>query len=196
MGDKYVPNEREIAFHEAGHTVTGYLFYKVRSVSILPTELEGRNTHGLTDIVMPDEMFLGGADKEEKFVEYCKIIICLLSGKYFQKTVLGFDDMAGAIDDIEYLSLYLYDNNDNFYEPLWSAATAIAAEFCSDAVIISMVNIIADDLLQKKVLNEKEIKGLLNAVSIDFVTLLAKIKETHYLPFCDAMTLLLKNSKN
>jgi len=196
MGDKYVPNEREIAFHEAGHTVTGYLFYRVQSVSIVPAELEGRSTHGLTDLVIPDEMFLGGADKEDKFIEYLKIIICLLSGKYFQKTVLGFDDMAGAIDDIEYLSLYLYDDNDNFYKPLWSVANAIVAEFCSDAIIISMVNIIAEEILHKKVLNEKEIKKLLNAVSIDFVTLLAKIKENHYLPFCDAMTLLLTNSKN
>lgn len=193
----YIPSLRDKAYHEAGHVVTGYLFYSVEGVNIVPGRLMGMATHGEAKIITPSTMYLGGAENEVNFIDYLKIIICLRAGRYFQHKVSGVDDVGGAKQDEDFLSLYLYSEDDKFYFPLPNMSAWITKDFCSDKRIVDMVTTIAEALIKKPELNKAEIDALLKDKSFDFTELIETVRKKFYRPFMIAweQPLTLKDDK-
>jgi hypothetical protein len=118
-------------------------FYSVDYVNIIPGEIEGKKIHGLAGVNMPVDCYLGGAENEDKFIDYLKAIICLRSGRYFQRSVLGNDDPQGAESDDNNLTLLLYNNNDQFYTPFQGLSSLIVMDFCNNNSIAEMVTALA-----------------------------------------------------
>jgi hypothetical protein len=183
-GKKYIPTERDKAFHEAGHTVTGYLFYSVDSVNIRPGSLLDMATHGSSEVKTPDTPFLGGAENENRFIDYLKIIICLRAGRHFQWTVSGIDDAEGAFADEDFLECFLYSADNRYYTPFDFISQKIVFNFCTDDRVVQMVVIIADALLKKGALSKEEIDDLLKDHIFDFEAILVQIKNRFYPLFC------------
>lgn len=183
----HVPTDLERAFHEAAHAVMGYLFYSVDYVNINPGEIDDKKIHGLAGVNMPDDCYLGGAENEEKFIDYLKAIICLRSGRYFQRSVLGNDDPQGAESDDNNLTLLLYNNNNQFYTPFQSLSSLIVMDFCNNNSIAEMVAALANVLVIKKELTKGEIAEILKGMPTDHDKFLKSIKDKYYRGFCIAL---------
>lgn len=189
----YKPSLRDIAYHEAGHVVTGYLFYSVDFAIIKPGRLLEFATLGSAKINTPENNYLGGAENKANFNEYLKIIICLRAGRFFQYFASKVDDIEGAQQDERFLSLFLLDENDFFYYPLARYSANICRLFCSDQRVLDMVETIAQALLEKSKLNGSEIAELLKDLTFDCNNLLKSIHDMYYPGFVLAWKQLKEN---
>lgn len=189
----YKPSLEEIAHHESGHIVAGLLFYDIEGVTIESGTLMGMNTLGSAKITTPDEMYLGGAENEDQFENYLKIIICLMSGRYCQYRISNFDDRAGAFGDEEFLSLYLYSDKDTYYLPLSLLGSSITKDFCSDPRVIAMTNRLAEALIIKRTMNKSDIVILLEDLIFDSTELIRTLKQKYYRGFVIAWKKYLEN---
>ena len=173
----YVPNLQEVAFHEAGHTVTGAMFYPpVEFVSIKKETVNDRAVLGRTihDLPYPE---LGDPKDREIFKNYMKVIINALSGKFCQYTVNGVMDEKGAWADYDFLSIYIFDLEHICFMQIWDEITR---DFCTNTEFMDMVNIVAKSLLEKEVLTEEEVVELIGEKIFDPEPLLENLVEKYH----------------
>jgi len=173
----YVPDKSEAAYHEAGHAVTGLMFYPpVELVSIKTEVVEGKSVRGRTvcEFPFPD---LGDPSNRKIFKEYLKIIINSLSGKFCQSTVNGVMDEVGARDDYEFLDLYIFGQEYVCLQPLWNDITR---DFCTNLEFMEMVSIVAKELHEKELLTGKELDLLIKDKLFDPEPLLEIMAEKYH----------------
>lgn len=178
----YKVSEEEIANHEAGHAVTGYLFYSpVTEVTIIPSDEDGFSTLGNTKATLPDPD-PSNPEIKENFREYLKIILYCLSGNYFQKTVKGYDDVGGAAHDRSFLMCYF---DLKYVAPLNYIIPGVIQTFVSNHEVQGMVKKMVDALLEKKTLNQEDVEEILKDDDLDIEQLLGTLTEKYYPIFCN-----------
>jgi hypothetical protein len=179
---EYQPTNEEVAWHEAGHAVTGYLFYPpVTEVTIVPSDDDGFSTLGNTKATLPEP---DSSDPEikENFREYLKIILYCLSGNYFQKSANGHDDVGGAKHDRAFLLCYF---DPKYVAPLNNIIAGVVDNFCSNTTVVAMVNKVANALVDKKALNQEDLQNLLDDNDFDLEQMLDSLTEKYYPTFCN-----------
>lgn len=173
----YYPNRREIAYHEAGHAVSGFLFYPpVKWVKIETELVNGKAYRGRTLATFPHPPLGDPADRSV-FKEYLKIIIHGLSGKICQSTVNGIQDEMGAKDDYDFLSIYIFGTDFICFSNIWNELTQ---DFCSNAEFMKLVNNVAERLLEKEVLCGEEFAALVKENNVNSDNLLEGLAEKYH----------------
>lgn len=110
-------DKREIAYHEAGHAVLGYLFYPpVEVCIIIPIQTEFGKYLGRTICDIPNPMIFDTIDNELFFPLSLKFTLYSWAGEYFQSKISDSVDSDSLRVDKEFLSLCLDNNSLNALE--------------------------------------------------------------------------------
>lgn len=174
--------EKEVAYHEAGHAVLGYLFYPpVKLCTIIPKD--GRLGSTISEIPVP---LFGEFQKKDSSSDYFKIALYTWSGEYFQRIVSSEIDKGGLVVDEELLTFYC-DNNE-IYRALTIYKQDISDAFFQDKEICNMVYTIANDLLDKKKLYESDINLLLSRFNVDVQGKVNSLVEKFHQLICDKLS--------
>ena len=175
--DKSFLNSKDkkiIAVHEAGHAIVTKVLNvaTISKISIIPT-IKGAG--GFCVNIFEDNLFKSKKELENQ-------IISLYGGRCAEEIIFGNDNVTtGAYNDIEkatniiidYISKYGMDNNILNYKMLnedkniieqYKNLSNILYEKCKNILLnnINNLKILSNELLEKEVLNEKEIYSILN----------------------------------
>ena len=174
--DKSFLNSKDkkiIAVHEAGHAIVTKVLNvaTISKISIIPT-IKGAG--GFCVNIFEDNLFKSKKELENQ-------IISLYGGRCAEEIIFGNDNVTtGAYNDIEkatniiidYISKYGMDNNILNYKMLnedkniieqYKNLSNILYEKCKNILLnnINNLKILSNELLEKEVLNEKEIYSIL-----------------------------------
>lgn len=153
---------REIAYHEAGHTVMGYLFYPPVSCTIVPSN--GRLGNTISEIPPP---FFGKFQNKQSSIDYLKIALYSWSGEYFQKIISPKIDEGGLANDKEILDFYC--DNKKLYEALNKYKQEILNTFFEhNGIYHDMVNTVASNLLTQKLLSYEDVHLVLSQFEVNW----------------------------
>lgn len=173
-------NLNEVANHEAGHAVIGYLFYSpVETVTIVPGSNEYGNYFGITICDIPCPLFNNSFENESLFPFYLKIALYSWAGEYFQKKISSQIDESGLKVDRDALSIYFDDQEQ--INALHFHKSNILELFCAPKIINEMVNKVAEELLRKSTLTHKEIEAILSMYHFDYEKQIEQIMDKYYL---------------
>lgn len=174
----------EIAYHEAGHAVVGYLFYPPVSVDIIPGISESGYKHlGTTKCDICSAIFFDPPTNEIFFRLYLQVFLYCWSGEYFQRYYAKEIDENGLKVDREFLELTFNDNK--ILQSFAFYKSEILSTFFENEIIIQMVKKIVDDLLLKKNLTHNEINLLLSAYKFDKFKQIEIIVDKYYDKICN-----------
>jgi hypothetical protein len=175
-------DKREIAYHEAGHAVIGYLFYPpVELCTIIPTQTEFGRYLGRTICNIPFITICDEFNNELFFPLSLKLVLYSWSGEYFQRKISKNIDVKEFKIDKEFLSLYFDDNILNVLELF--KADILEIFFCNEFVNL-MVDEVADELQKKESLYQVDIEAMLSKYNFDFDKQIELIMNELYLPIC------------
>lgn len=153
---------KEIAYHEAGHAVIGYLFYPPVTSCTIVSE-NGRLGNTISEIPCP---FLFGKFQDKySSIDYFKIALYCWSGEYFQRIISAQIDEGGLVVDKEIFDFYC--NDEKLCKALNKYKQEIFNTFFEDEDLHNMVDTIASNLLIQKTIYHSDIHLLLSQFDVN-----------------------------
>lgn len=183
---------KEVAYHEAGHIVVGYLFFPPLETTIV----QESNRLGNTIANLPPFPFFITNDyfiNMALFPLKIKILLFSWAGEFFQRKISNKIDQGGLIVDIDVLTIYF---NESQLEAVLAFKKEITETFFENEVIVEMVNAIAAELLIKKKLCHIEIHTILSKYTFDYDKYIEKIMDEYYLPISEKYKEILSTKEN
>lgn len=173
---------KEIAYHEAGHAVIGYLFYQpITSCTIVPEN--GRLGNTISEIPCP--LLFGKFQDKYSSIDYFKIALYCWSGEYFQRIISAQIDEGGLVGDREVFDFYC--NDEKLCMALNKYKQEILSTFFEDEEIHNMVNVIASNLLTQKTIYQSGIHSLLSQFNVNLQDKIDNIVEKFHELICDEL---------
>ena len=173
---------KEVAYHEAGHAVIGFLFYPPVEVTIEPHYTGDGRFLGATIVNLPCPLIFDDFHNKLCFRLYLKIAIYIWAGEYFQKKVARKIDDAGLKVDNDAFTIYFNEKQLKVFE---SFKDGILEIFFGNEIITEMVNILAKELLKSEKLGHKQIESLLSMYNFDYGKQLELLMDKYYVPICE-----------
>jgi len=182
-------DKKEIAYHEAGHTVVGYLFFPPVNTTIIPESDRLGNTIANIPIFIAEDEFLN----EVYFPSEIMFLLFSWAGEYFQRKISIEIDEGGLVLDKGLLNT-CFDKTQ--FETLVAFKESILETFFENNIIEEMVDAVATELLIKKKLTHIEIHTILSKYTFDYDKYIEKIMDEYYLPICEKYKEILSIKEN
>jgi hypothetical protein len=175
-------NNKEIAYHEAGHAISGFLFYPPVTSCTIVSE-NGRLGNTISELPFP---LFGRFQEKYSSVDYFKIALHSWSGEYFQRTISSQIEEGGLIVDKEIFDFYC--NDEKLQKAISLYKKDILDTFFKDEEIHNMVSVVADNLLTKKTLSASDINTMLSGYNIDVIGKINDLVERFHELICNELT--------
>lgn len=172
-------DNKEVAYHEAGHTVIGYLFYKyIKSTTIIPSN----NRYGNTICEIPSFLTFEEFDNDLFFPKYVKIALYCWAGEYFQKTINPMFDIKGLENDKEIFEFYFEEKEKRIAFEYFK--DSLQESFFTIDTLNKMIDDVATELLKKGILYQSDIELILSKYTFDFNQQIELLMNEYYIPIC------------
>lgn len=176
--NKFIMDIKEVAYHEAGHAVIGYLFFPPVETTIISESNRFGNTIADIPLFIAEDEFLN----ELFFPTEIMILLFSWAGEYFQRKISAEIVEGGLVVDTELLNT-CFDKEQ--FETLVFFKEKILEFFFENKIIEKMVDAVAMELLIKKKLSHIEIHTILLKYKFDYDKYIEKIMDEYYLPICE-----------
>ena len=170
---------KEVAYHEAGHAVVGFLFYPpIVKTTIIPSD----GCFGNTICEIPNPILFEEFDNYLLFPEYFKIALYCWAGEYFQKIINPMLDINGLKNDKELFDFYFFKKER--IEAFVHFKDSILKSFFTNEITTKITVEVAEKLLMNETLYHSDIELILSKYTYDFEQQIILLMDEFYISIC------------